>query len=377
MIVGYCKRILFLTLLSVLSIAQSHDKNLSLQHQVNIAEQQQSSIGKLRKKALLAIFGVLSRSTRITWPQIEKMIVTPLAKDYDVSIYVQDNQLDNVETIDGMPIQASSQSMIKSTWPIHYQSISQSEIDADLSENYRGDQGYLPGLYARKVRQCRGTSHCQRAHTVLTNAKRQFYQEQLVSDYLVNNGQQYDIVIVIGADFYPLLPIDVQPIELQLSHHPDWLFTSPQNPVPITNGFYIGKPQIVAKAMSMLNTSKRDDFAQLKTTYYEEVLSMTLQAHQIKSVLGLMYFCKLRNNGVAHYHNTCRFGARCRDGLTDLYDGLSPEHRLAIKDELSRLKLYWSWRQFRPKHLRDVYETLFGISEKQKEPFAHLHSASS
>ena len=45
-----------------------------------------------KKKALVAVFGVFSRSLRKTWPQINRMIVRPLEKDYDVEIYGFNNQ---------------------------------------------------------------------------------------------------------------------------------------------------------------------------------------------------------------------------------------------------------------------------------------------
>ena len=99
--------------------------------------------------------------------------VTPLAKDYDVSIYVQDNQRQRPDHR-GMPIQASSQSMIKSmanSLSVH----KPDEIDADLSKNYRGDQGYLPGLYARKVRQCRAIATVN-ALVQCLRTPRQLYQ---------------------------------------------------------------------------------------------------------------------------------------------------------------------------------------------------------
>tara|TARA_B100001989_G_C24548723_1_gene472708 strand:- start:3882 stop:4301 length:420 start_codon:yes stop_codon:yes gene_type:complete len=130
---------------------------------MNESEPQQSALAEPKKKALIALFDVLSRSTRMTWPQIEKMVVAPFTTDYDVSVYALDNQLDNVDSIDGTPIQPSSQATIKSLWPVHYKPLSQSEMDADLARNYRDDQGYLPGLYARKVRRYQGSNHCTSA----------------------------------------------------------------------------------------------------------------------------------------------------------------------------------------------------------------------
>ena len=82
-----------------------------------------------KKKALVAVYGVFSRSLRSTWPQINRMIVKPLEKDYDVDIYGFNNQVDNIDTLDGRPIQKSSASTIKTNHKLVYQEVKQSQLD--------------------------------------------------------------------------------------------------------------------------------------------------------------------------------------------------------------------------------------------------------
>ena len=82
-----------------------------------------------KKKALVAVFGVFSRSLRNTWPQINRMIVKPLEKEYDVEIYGFNNQVDNIDSLDGQPIQKSSADTIKTNHKLVYQEVKQSQLD--------------------------------------------------------------------------------------------------------------------------------------------------------------------------------------------------------------------------------------------------------
>ena len=82
-----------------------------------------------KKKALVAVFGIFSRALRKTWPQINRMIVKPLERDYDVEIYGFNNQVDNIDTLDGKPIKKSSADTIKTSHKLVYQEAKQSQFD--------------------------------------------------------------------------------------------------------------------------------------------------------------------------------------------------------------------------------------------------------
>ena len=88
-----------------------------------------------KKKALVAVFGVFSRSLRKTWPQINRMIVEPLERDYDVEVYGFNNQVDNIDMLDGLPVQKSSIQTIKTNHKLVYQEVKQSQLDAYIKLN--------------------------------------------------------------------------------------------------------------------------------------------------------------------------------------------------------------------------------------------------
>lgn len=337
--------------------------SLTAASKVSTSRQTTAKAASQKPKVLIALYGVLARSTRITWPQIEKMVIAPLVKDYDVEIWVLDNQLDNLDKIDGVALGASGRQVLQTTLPLRYQVIKQSHMDADLAKHYAVAQGYLPGLYARKQRQCRDVHRCQQSKQIMINAKRQLYQEQRMSDDILKQGDRFAMVVAIGADIYPLLQLDVKQLRQAMRDNPAVVLTSPQNPkgatkLGVTNGFYIGRPRAVAAAMSMLKTAKGDDFAKLDNIHYEDIVAMTMQHHGVQSTLGPLYFCKMRNTGVCAYHGRCRFGAQCHDGLTNVYQGLAAEKREAVKQEMGAIQLQWRWRF---KDIRAVFETLLGM----------------
>ena len=88
-----------------------------------------------KKKALVAVYGVFSRSLRSAWPQINRMIVEPLEKDYEVEVYGLNNQVDNIDTLDGRPIQKSSASTIKTNHKLVYQEVKQSQLDEYIKKH--------------------------------------------------------------------------------------------------------------------------------------------------------------------------------------------------------------------------------------------------
>lgn len=238
-----------------------------------------------KKKVLVAIFGMLSRSIRDTWPQIQKNIITPLSQDYHVSIYVLNNLVDNTPTLDGMPIRPVDKSTLPIPGPIHAYDIQQSKLDTILANSFSPIGNYLPRFYK---------DGDPRKH----NALRQFVQEQLVANYLKQNQDQYDTVVAICTDVYPLLPINLEDIA-QSSQQDLTLYTSIQSDCSgVTNGFYIGTPSTVAKAMSTLdNTQQQPNYG----FNYETALADNIRNQKILRKITPMPFCKMRND------HTCDF----------------------------------------------------------------------
>ena len=107
------------------------------------------------------------------------MIVEPLKKDYDVEIYGFNNQVDNIDTLDGRPIQKSSASTIKTNHKLIYQEVRQSQLD----EYIKQDRNWISQSWL-------GYDH----DWLQKNAVRQFYLEQHVADYISNAKEDYAFV---------------------------------------------------------------------------------------------------------------------------------------------------------------------------------------
>ena len=309
--------------------------------------QAQPTVTATKKKALLAVFGVASRSTRHTWPQVKKMIITPLQADYDVDLYVFNNQLDNVATLDGYPVQKSGRDLFDGVDSVTYHEMFQSQIDIELAQKYPRNT-LLPGLYRSWFAQLRSQKRQDEFHRTAHNAMRQFYAEQTVSDYLSQTTSQYDLVVAITADLYPLLALDMDQIHAYLRQDERVILMAPyadkvkyNKALPeITNGFYIGSQTIVAKAMSMLKSASFSNIDSQIDYCYENVLGLTIRHHRLSPIVADLHFVKMRNSGECSYHSQCILSRGCVNGLqSHVYGNLSLDKRKLIQVELSSLNL--------------------------------------
>lgn len=258
---------------------------------------------------------MLSRSIHDTWPQIQKNIITPLSQDYHVSIYVLNNLVDDTPTLDGMPIHPIDKSTLPIPGPINAHDIQQSKLDTILAHSFSPLDSYLPNFYK---------DGDPRKH----NALRQFVQEQLVANYLKQNQDQYDTVVTICTDIYPLLPISLEDIA-QSSQQNDTLYTSIQSDCSgVTNGFYFGTPGTVAKAMSTLDNTHQ------QTNYgfnYETALADNIRNQKILRKITPMPFCKMRND---HTCNSKGTGSK-----SQAIKQLGPKNRKRVAEALQTVSL--------------------------------------
>ena len=312
--------------------------------------QAQPTVTATKKKALLAVFGVASRSTRHTWPQVKKMIVAPLQADYDVDLYVFNNQLDNVATLDGYPVQKSGRDLFDGVDSVTYHEMSQSQIDIELAQKYPRNT-LLPGLYRLPKPRFFSWSqkHQDRNYRTAHNAMRQFYAEQTVSDYLSQTTSQYDLVVAITADLYPLLALDMDQIHAYLAQDESVILLSPQNNSgakynkklrEFTNGYYVGSQNSVAKVMGTLKAAPFNNIDPRLYLSYENALGLTIRYHCLLPIDVDLYFAKMRNSGICTYTGQCVLGKGCRNGLVShVYGNLDLKKQALVKTELSALKL--------------------------------------
>jgi hypothetical protein len=243
-----------------------------------------------KKKALVAVFGVFSRSLRKTWPQINRMIVKPLEKDYDVEIYGFNNQVDNIDMLDGLPVQKSTASTIKTNHKLIYQEVKQSQLD----EYIQKDNSWLTSSWAPRYSPFKSRSIYSKS--TKNNAVRQFYLEQHVSNYISDSNEDYDVVVALIADVYPIVPLSMDNVILKDNVVNIVSFQRSNVKNRITNGYYLGNKQSVAKIMSTVTTiatSVKNKY--MEKMYYEMMLYQTLVTNKLEWHFTDMLFCKQRS----------------------------------------------------------------------------------
>ena len=231
-----------------------------------------------RKKAVVGLFGVVARSIVQTWPQIKKMVVEPLEQSgYQVDIAVANIDVGSAP-VDGVMLKQSDVTVIPYQ---HYHSMPQKKVDQAIRQ-------------ACQAQTCSLWSHTR---TTSNNALRQMHAEYRLGK-MVSAAKDYELAVVIGPDFYPLLALSMQ--EVVLDEH---VYTSEQSDAGgYTNGFYLGKPKQIAKILMRF-----EDFANNKgitrslEDNYETILMKYCHAYKIPRRIITMPFCKMRANRVCRW----------------------------------------------------------------------------
>jgi hypothetical protein len=242
------------------------------------------------KRVLLALFGVIHRSIRYTWPNINEMIVNPLKlQGYHVEIYGFGIDVESA-FVDQMQIDISDLNRV----PFDYLEIqNQSSIDEIVEEKlkYWKIQGCLCKFGYR------GYNKAARA-----NAWRQFYAENKIAEFLRLSEENYEFVVVSGPDFYYRSEISEDEIQDVLKN-PNLIMMSASNDASgYTNGFYVGQTDAVIKVTGRYSTFQ--EYCQSILFWdYEQIVKQAveytgIEHRHMKNANGEDYlFCKVRANG--------------------------------------------------------------------------------
>ena len=126
------------------------------------------------------------------------------------------------------------------------------------------------------------------------HAKRQLFSEHQVGAFLHRHQGDYDAAVVIGSDIYVPRPIVPSDLERVFKHgkktrgSPAEILTTNNNNGAngVTNGFYVGRPAIVAKVMTRIvdtgNFPEKHD--------YEHQLIRAFKRHGVRSAVYLQNF---------------------------------------------------------------------------------------
>ena len=228
-------------------------------------------------RILVALFGVVPRSIKTTWPSIRDHIITPLrTAGYEVDLYGFDLKTD---VIDGCTLDPEDVHIVP--WD-HFEQESQSTFDA---QNPYTDIAFWSGG---------------------PNEVRQMYSESRVGAFLAKHKDRYASAVVCGSDFWIQSDIVLADVDRSVRAHT--VYTLGSNDMArgmshlkgYTNGFYIGQPSAIVHILSRYDMVRDLWHANMD---YEVMLAAAFdRTHTTRMVTNLSQ-CKIRANGIMAYQN--------------------------------------------------------------------------
>lgn len=229
--------------------------------------------------ALVCLFGVVNRSIRYTWDNINTNIVDHLKKnDIDVTVYVYNLICDN-GLVDGINVNNNDHKIVQSKM---YEWKLQSELDKEINK-YKETVPY-------KVSYVKWYTDNQ-----IHNTMRQMYSEYRVGKFIQSQMNKYDYAIVCGPDYYVTKPVNIN--DLKNSKNNNMVYISNVNPGMngYTNGYYMSSN---LKDLSKLLCRYENILPFLKDFKgdYEQLLKKYCDANHVQVMLTDQVFFKIRAN---------------------------------------------------------------------------------
>lgn len=276
------------------------------------------------KNALLCLFGVMGRSSHITFDTIKVNIIDYLQQnDITVDVYAYNIIVDNA-LVDGKEIDNANW---KKELPFKYfEEELQSDVDIKI-------QNHL-----QNVTKCNIWKDQTYDKHHIQNAVRQMYSEYMCGKYIDTKEEKYDVVIVCGPDYY-------LPFEINLSHLYNCMhdknviyFSRNNNCHGFTNGFYISTPNIVSKILKRYNELplilpvEKD---------YEYIIKVIVDKYKIDTLFTDMLFFKIRSNLHVYWPGSAQLRkenldfCKHKDMCIDAYNKLTNNQYTKIKNTFS------------------------------------------
>jgi hypothetical protein len=229
----------------------------------------------MKEKVILCFFGVVSRSIKFTYKNLEEKILNVLKEHYDVDIYVFNNNVEK-SLVDGIQQNNDDVTLLERTF---FEEKTQSLIDHDIHNEITSKNIICRMRYDYN-------------EVTIQNSLRQMYSENQVGLFLEKHINKYKCAIVSGPDFFLLNNIIIEDVKKSINNN--HVYTTRVNDAQgYTNGFYIGslKPLInILKRYSILE--------QLLPTPndYEYLLKKSFEIYKIQRIITDVFFLKIRSN---------------------------------------------------------------------------------
>ena len=162
-----------------------------------------------RPRALVATYGVASRSALITWSSVEHNVISPLqAGGFSVTIVSFDLRIGS-SRIDGVNACRSSDVVRCNVCEVD----EQARLDLELAhkmEEFRRREPRSYRLFSICNSQWARRQYTGTGMSCFNNSLRQLHMENRVAAYLKSHGAQYDVAVALSVDYYVATPIRLQ-----------------------------------------------------------------------------------------------------------------------------------------------------------------------
>jgi hypothetical protein len=230
----------------------------------------------MKHKVIICFFGVVSRSIKFTYKNLNDKLINIVKQNYDVDIYIFNNNVKN-EIIDGIQQNNDDVELLQRTF---IEEKTQCDIDNEINNQ----------ITSKNI-------ICEMRHdydkNTIINAIRQMYSEHQVGLFLEKYINDYKCAIVCGPDYYLLNNVNLEDIKNSINNDTIVYTTRVNDAQGYTNGFYIGslKPIIkILKRYSILEQLLPTD------KDYEYLLKKSFEINKINRIITDTLFVKIRSN---------------------------------------------------------------------------------
>jgi len=227
-------------------------------------------------KVILCLFGVVPRSIKHTYPQLDSKIVKPLKDNFETDIYCFNLNVEDT-LVDGRNINQSDCKIIPYDY---FEERKQKELDTEINKFCKDGICSIQGKNIDDLR--------------TKNSIRTMYSEYRTSLFLKSVQDKYDTVIVISPDYYPIDTISINDVE-KTYECKEMVFTSDQADFMdgYTDGYYIGSVVSIIKIMERYQNLK--NYLPSKKNH-EWILRRSFEDNNIIRSVTSMTFFKIRAN---------------------------------------------------------------------------------
>lgn len=227
-------------------------------------------------KTIICFFGVIPRSIKYTYPQLESKIIKPLKDNFETDIYCFNLNVGDT-LVDGRKLNQSDCKIILYNY---FEERQQKALDIEIDKFCKDG---ICSIQKRNIDDPR-----------TKNSIRTMYSEYRTSLFLESVRDKYDTAIIISPDYYPINSISIEDVK-ETYLRKDVIFTSDQADFMdgYTDGYYIGNILSIIKVMKRYQKLER----YLPTEKnHEWILRRSFEDNNIRRNVTNMTFFKIRAN---------------------------------------------------------------------------------